>query len=207
MKLVTKSSSGFTLVELVVILMIMGFLSAAAGPYILNWRTELSLKGAANALYSHIINTKMQAVGANKTFAIIFDTANNKYFICDDWGADGSWVGAGDGTGTGDNNIISTYCIDGSDPDDANQSPNCAQRKDGVVLGSGDSTVGISGSLPASGVSYSNNLLRFNSQGVSTGGYVYLENMNATTSFAVGTRTTGLVRIYKSAEGESGYVQ
>ncbi len=203
-----NNNSGFTMIEILVTLAVAGTILAIATFSILSWLPEMRLKSASTNLYSNIVNTRMNAVKESKTWAIIFEPAANRYFICDDWGADGNWLGSNDNTGTGDNNIVQTFCMDGT-PFASGSTP-CASRKSGIVLGHGDATKGINGTSinpPSSTVSYPNNLLTINFQGLSTAGYVYLQNKHATTSYAVGTQTTGVVRSWISRRGEQNYVQ
>ncbi len=67
---------GFTLVEILVALTIIGILSAIAIP---NWSTLLptyALKGAARQVQSELHKTKSRAVAENTKFRLIFSTAS-----------------------------------------------------------------------------------------------------------------------------------
>lgn len=200
-----KNYHGFTLIELAIAVAVACVASAIAIPNIISWLPEMRLKSAARDLYSNMAMVRMNAVKENKPWSIIFDIANNRYFLCDDQGVDGTWIGAGDMTGTGDNSIVATYCMDGSlfaaDP------RNCTQRESGIVLGHGDATIAANdgGAIPADNVGYANNNAVFNPRGTGSGGYVYLEHERATTSFAVGTPGSGVIRIFKSPAGAAGY--
>lgn len=202
-----NNNKGFTLTELAILCVLIGVVGAIAIPNIISWLPEMRLKRGAMALHSHMVNVRMNAVKENRDWAIVFDTANNRYFVCDDAGADGNWVGAGDPTGAGDNNIVGTYCMDGSafDIPGVNPDPACSQRESGIVLGSGDAANFDGGAIVADKVSYNNNFVAFNSQGIGNSGYVYMEHDGATSSFAVGTLTSGVVRVLKSARGANDY--
>ncbi len=203
-----KTERGFTVLQLIATMLIIAVVSVIAIPSLLSWIPEAHLKGAANALFSVMSNTKMNAVKENRSWAIVFDTTNNKYYVCDDWGADGNWTGSNDTTGTGDNHIVSAYCMDGSDANDPGLPANCSQRKGGIVLGKGDASNGPNGAtIPANFVSYSSQRVVCNSQSITNAGFAYIEGKDGTTSYAIGTSATGVVRVFKSNEGASGYAR
>ncbi len=212
---ILKASDGFSILQIITTLAVISIISAITVPAVLSWMLDIRLKGAANNLFLDMNNVKMSAIKENKSWAIVFDTANNRYFICDDWGADGSWTGTNDNTGTGDNNIVSRRCMDGSDPNDPTLPATCSQRKNHIVLGSGDATIraSIQSPVPAPTaivsdfVSYTGDRVIFRPQGIATAGYVYIQSLDANTSYAIGTSATGVVRVFKSNKGESGYAR
>lgn len=182
-----KKKSGFTLIELVIVIAVIGVLSTIAIPNFMSWRTNMYVKAAARDLYSSMQNARMIAIKTNSTIAIIFDTINSRYYLCDDPGADTVWNGTNDNIGTGDNNIIRTYDL--------------TSYKSGVHYGHGNisgNSVG-GGAFPADGISYPNSFLSINSQGVSNNlsGYVYVTNRDGNRAYAVGTLTSGVVKLLK----------
>ena len=181
-----KNNSGFTLIELLFVIVVVAVLSAIAIPNFLSWRTNMYVKAAARDLYSSMQEARMLAVTRNSSTAIIFDTTNNRYYLCNDWGADGTWNGTNDNIGTGDNNIVETHYF--------------TSYKNQINYGHGNVPAGNSvtgGAFPVDNISYTNNVLSINSRGIGKGGYVYLENQDSNRSYAVGTQTSGLVRILK----------
>ena len=70
---------GFTLVELMGILVVMGILASVAIPGFSRWMPGYRLKGAARDLYSDMQLAKMEAARNNAECALIFDQANNSY--------------------------------------------------------------------------------------------------------------------------------
>lgn len=183
-----KKRTGFTIIELLIVIVITAVIATIAIPNFMSWRTGMYVKAAARDLYSSIQETRMMAINTNSTLAIVFDTTNNRYYRCDDPGTDGNWDSVGDTTGTGDNNKIQTYDL---------SYQGRVQYSLGAVTG-GTSVPG--GVFPADGISYTtpNNVLTINSRGITTAaGYVYLENQAATRSYALGTTTSGRVKLWK----------
>ncbi len=180
-----RKKNGFTIIELVVVIVIVSVLSSIIVPNFISWRASMHVKAVATDLFSCIQETRMIAINTNSAMAIVFDTANNRYYRCDDSGVDG-WSGVDDNIGAGDNNIVQTYYL--------------ASDQGGVQYGHGIITGNNSvrgTAFPVGDISYTNHVLIINSQGIGTGGYVYLENRDGDKIFAVGTLTSGLVRIVK----------
>ena len=90
--IVMKRDSGFTLVELMIVIAVSAIIVMFAVPGVLGWMPNYRLKGAANDLYSNLQWAKLNAVKENKEWAVVFDTANGQYHICSDPGADGLWA-------------------------------------------------------------------------------------------------------------------
>ena len=168
--------SGFTLLEIVIVVAIIGGLAALGGAQLRQFLPGMHLKAAARELYSNMQKVRMSAIKDNKNWVIVFDTANNRYLVCSDNGADGVW------SNTADNTIELIV--------------NLLSYKSGVKYGHGNIPAGNSvpgGAFPVDEVSYGSNVLSFNSRGTGSAGYVYLDNENNTTSYAVGTQSSGVV--------------
>lgn len=181
-----QHNGGFTLIEMMIVIAIIGIAASIGAPNLVLWFDNLSVKSAARDLYSAMQEARMIAVRQNAETAIVFDTTNSSYYICSDPGADG-WGSAGDMIGTGDNVIERRVSLLSS------------AYKNRVRFGNGNATTPV-GSTFGDFITYSstNNVLVINSRGISNdAGYVYLTNPNNGTAYAVGTRSSGLVRLLK----------
>ncbi len=177
-----KRELGFTMIELLVAIVVLAILAAIAIPGFSRWLPNYRLKSATRDIYSNMQLAKLGTVRANANWAIVFDTGANSYFVCSDRGPDDSWPT------TADNTIEKTV--------------NLTDYESGVGYGSGNATKNATtagGALPGDNVSYTSpaNVVVFNPRGTCTGGYVYLENNKNTTTYAIGTRTTGVILLRK----------
>jgi len=168
-----------------VVLAVISILFSIAFPNFSSMRTNMYVKAAARDIYSSMQEARLLAVKENSSTAIVFDTTNSRYYLCDNWGGDGAWDGTNDNTGTGDNNIVQTYYLNKQ-----------------VRYGHGNVTAGNSvtgGAFPADNISYAtpDNVLSINSQGIGDDGYVYIENQDGNRTYAVGTQISGLISVLK----------
>ena len=77
-----RKNSGFTLAELMVTIGIIAIVAAIAIPGYLSWLPDHRLRSAVMDLEGNIQWTRLQAIKNNRTWAVIFDQANNIYYIC-----------------------------------------------------------------------------------------------------------------------------
>jgi prepilin-type N-terminal cleavage/methylation domain-containing protein len=174
------SPCGFTLVELMLVIVILGIMAVFGIPGVSAWLPDHRLKRAAGDVYSNMQLARMNAIKANADWAIVFVAGTNRYLICSDEGPDGSW------SATADNVIEKTASL----PDYGS----------GVGYGHGNATTNATsggGPFPGDDVSYNNNVAVFNPRGTGSAGYVYLDNNKNTTTYGVGTRSSGIIRLLR----------
>ena len=74
-----KKRSGFTVIELMVVISIITILTAISIPNMIRWRSDHQLNSAARVVFSAIQQMRMEAVKNNTQTWIFFDAANKLY--------------------------------------------------------------------------------------------------------------------------------
>jgi len=97
-----RKNYGFTLVELMVTIAIIAIVSAIAIPSYISWLPNYRLKSAVLDLEGNIQRTRLQAIKHNQTWAVLFDQANDIYYVCSNPGVNGLWDGPVSMGGDGD---------------------------------------------------------------------------------------------------------
>jgi len=78
-----SKQSGFTLIELMIVLTILGVCAGIAIPNLLSYMPKYRLNGAARQVMADLMWARMQAVSQNNRFRVFFST-NHEYKILDD---------------------------------------------------------------------------------------------------------------------------
>ncbi len=206
-----ETQSGFTLIEIMIVTVIISILIGISIPRILQELPDYRLKSASRALYSALQRAKLLATKENTRIAISFDTVAGNYQILRDPGPDGDW-----GTGDDTSDRPGPDLVYGNADDVPEDAPVLLTTYgNSIVYGTGAATTNATqsgGAFPGDNVSYLDNIVAFNSRGflatlppgnlVHTG-YVYLTNRN-NTCFAVSTPTvTGNIVLRRWSPGGS----
>lgn len=72
-----KNKAGFTIMELVVVIALIGIMSAVAVPNIASWTADLKLGGAATDILSLLQNARLKAVKERDFVVVAFDPDDN----------------------------------------------------------------------------------------------------------------------------------
>jgi type IV fimbrial biogenesis protein FimT len=78
---VMKKKSGFTVVELLVVLAVLAIFFAIGVPNFMSWIPKYRLKSAARDLYSNMQLAKMTAVKSNTNCSITYSTDPDQYVL------------------------------------------------------------------------------------------------------------------------------
>lgn len=170
-----KSKAGFTLVELMVVVAIIGIMAAIATPGFIAWLPNYRLKSAARDLYSALQNARMLAVKNNTTVQVVFVAAPAPlYFI--DINADGI-------ANPGEYQV------------------NLSGYGSGVTFGFPAGLVDWGGAPVATSITFPGGpppFCAYNSNGTTTAvGTVYLVNSQQHIVYAITTVTSGAVKLRK----------
>jgi len=192
-----QKSSGFTLIELMIVISIISILTAIAVPAVMNWLPNYRLKAAARDLYSNMQKAKLEAVKTNSDYAVIFDTAAGTYQILSDPGPDSTW-----GTADDTNDNPGKDEIYGNADDIPEKLPLVlATYGSGVAFGHGNAAAPIGATFDDE-ITFNNNVVVFNSRGTCNAGYVYLQN-DKNSAFGTGSLSSGAIRLKKWYPGST----
>ena len=76
-----RQSAGFTMLEMLMVLVIISTLGSVAIPTFSGWLPDRRLKAAARDLYSHIQGAKMEAVKQHTDINVTFQTGPDSYTV------------------------------------------------------------------------------------------------------------------------------
>ncbi|MBU1419954.1 MAG: GspH/FimT family protein [Proteobacteria bacterium] len=190
-----KDNSGFTLIEVMIVIVIIAIMAAIGAPTISSLMPDMHLKDEARVLYTNMQQARIQAVKNNRNTAISFDTVNSNYIICDDW----------------DETAVPPACAGATRAVQFIVALTNKDYKSGVGYGHGSATLQVDNvtALPLAtddDVSYNYsvadpNVVVFTPQGMGNPGYVYLDHKDNTTTYVVGNSSSGMIKLLKWVGG------
>jgi type IV fimbrial biogenesis protein FimT len=166
-----SDAKGFTMLELLVVVVVFGIVASLAVPNFLSWMANYNIRSAADELYSNMQFARINAVKQNKDWAVVFDTVNGMYYVCSDNG-DGDWT-------TLDDNV-------------KERTVTLTDQAADIIYGMGSAA---GNPVTVTGGTFANGAV-FGPRGTSSSeGYIYLTNTNGS-AYAVGAGLGGVI-IYR----------
>lgn len=169
---------GFSAVELVVVIAIVGILAAIAIPTFLAWSPGIKLKSAARDLYSNLQRARMLALKNNQDVSVRFvDGATNDFLFFDTINPDAS----------------PPVLV----PDPGEYIFNITNYGYSIAFGKGTAVNNWNGNAIGG---LAPGVLTFNNRGTANQGTVYLENENQDICYAVTVIRTGSIKLRKYSD-------
>jgi type II secretion system protein H len=76
-----RAERGFTLMEMVIVAVVIGVISAMAVPSFLSYMPKLRVKSAARDIVSQMRLARSRSVAERKPYGVYFDLVNNRYVV------------------------------------------------------------------------------------------------------------------------------
>jgi prepilin-type N-terminal cleavage/methylation domain-containing protein len=90
LRLLLKSREGFTLIETMMVIAIVGVIMAIGAPNFSKWQEKHQINGQAQKVYFDLMLARTTAVKNNNLVSVAFNTTSHTYTIHDDTDGDGT---------------------------------------------------------------------------------------------------------------------
>jgi type II secretion system protein H len=79
-----RKSAGFTMLEMMIIVVIIGIMASLAAPSFFSWIPRMKLKSDAKQNLEYLRQARSRAVAENTQYGVYFDVGNNQYYFFKD---------------------------------------------------------------------------------------------------------------------------
>ena len=138
-KRICADQQGFSLVEVITVIVIISLAALFAGPEITNWRPNMRVRGAAREIFSTMQNARMVAIKNNQDVTFAIDTNAKSWEVFVDNGVGTGGI-AGDGSKNGEEAQLLFGSIDADYQDVIFDITSGRTMMNGVDAGSGGKT-------------------------------------------------------------------
>jgi type IV fimbrial biogenesis protein FimT len=174
-----RNEKGFTLVELMIVVAIVGAMSIMAFPTFSGWIARARLRDAARTVYSDMQLARIRAIESGGRWRVFFTPDEGTYTVVD----------------PGPDMILDTE-------DDIEKTVNIFETRKGIVFGTDQGSIPDAADPPDDGVSFTGERVEFLPMGrANKGGTVYLKNERGETFAVVLSFNNARLRLIRNYGG------
>lgn len=167
LKSVRRTEKGFTLLEIIVVVAIIGIAAAIAVPSIRSFSVKYNFRSAAFEIMTTLMQARTNAARDNGTWQVVFDNAANTFDLTDPNG-----------------NVVSSHGL-------------ASYGNGTRLLVAGEGTCGNATSNWNNGNIRQANATSFSGRGTSSPNSFYIKNQDNDACYAISTSNNGVVRLHR----------